>query len=407
MRVPAYHVVGALRGLSLGLFSPLWVAYLYSRGMDLISIGLLGTLFEAVKFIFEVPTGALADHWGDRRSLLTGTALMVLTWVGFGFIQGFGLACVVMVTWAAGEAFMSGAYESWISGLVPEERLTRTFLDNSRINVIALVLGAAGSGWVYQRSPTLLFLVIAALFAVQLGVLLGARFAARSPELAHAPEKPSLGLRGMLAHTRASASDLLRWRLGGRVAIMTLFAAMVFDGIARFYQPALVDRGTSPQAMGGVTFAAALVVLVFLTLGARLTARIDRAPLAAVAAVDLAVVALCAAVVLLSGAPALMAIALLLAMEDVRDPILKSVIARGAPQARRATILSLVSGIGAAGEILAGVIFGLLVSTLGEGSVFVVGAALMLPTITAGLLRRAAGDEPSAAGLGSSPQEKG
>lgn len=58
-----------LRGLAMGLFSPIWILYLVDQGYDLLQIGLLGTIFEIAKLIFEVPSGTFADRYGIKLSI--------------------------------------------------------------------------------------------------------------------------------------------------------------------------------------------------------------------------------------------------------------------------------------------------------------------------------------------------
>ncbi|MFD0680296.1 MULTISPECIES: MFS transporter [unclassified Paenibacillus] len=56
----------------------IWMLYLAARGFTLTEIGIIEALYHAVIFIFEVPTGYIADRFGNRTSLLLSQVLGLL-----------------------------------------------------------------------------------------------------------------------------------------------------------------------------------------------------------------------------------------------------------------------------------------------------------------------------------------
>ncbi|MDF2961260.1 MAG: transporter [Paenibacillus sp.] len=56
----------------------IWMLYLSSQGFTLTEIGIIEALYHAVIFVFEVPTGYIADRFGKRTSLLLSQMLGVL-----------------------------------------------------------------------------------------------------------------------------------------------------------------------------------------------------------------------------------------------------------------------------------------------------------------------------------------
>ena len=75
----------------------LWVSYLLYKGMSLIEIGLLESVFHLTGFSFEIVTGALADKYGYKKILMLGrlssliSALMMILSNSF---WGFALAFI-------------------------------------------------------------------------------------------------------------------------------------------------------------------------------------------------------------------------------------------------------------------------------------------------------------------------
>lgn len=79
---------------SLAFTEAIWMLYLAYRGMSLIQIGLLESIFHITSLAMEVPTGILADRLGRRTSrvlsravALVASVLMILgrTFPGFAF----------------------------------------------------------------------------------------------------------------------------------------------------------------------------------------------------------------------------------------------------------------------------------------------------------------------------------
>ncbi|KRL04326.1 hypothetical protein [Liquorilactobacillus oeni] len=76
----------------------LWVIYLQMKGLSLVKIGLCESIFHVASFIFEIPSGILADRLSYRFVLLCGrivaiiSALLMLfgnsfTFFGLGFVS--------------------------------------------------------------------------------------------------------------------------------------------------------------------------------------------------------------------------------------------------------------------------------------------------------------------------------
>ena len=63
----------------------IWLLYLVSRGMSLVQIGILESIFHITSMLCEVPTGYIADRFGRKTSRIMGR--------GFAFI-----GCVIMIS---------------------------------------------------------------------------------------------------------------------------------------------------------------------------------------------------------------------------------------------------------------------------------------------------------------------
>lgn len=77
----------------------------------------------------------------------------------------------------------------------------------------------------------------------------------------------------------------------------------------------------------------------------------------------------------------LVAISFLLSVEDIRNPIVNGYLNKFFPDSYKATLFSVNSVTGAAGEILSGIIFGLIAVKFGIIATFIVAAIFLIPSI--------------------------
>lgn len=70
---------------------------------------LVGTTLEATVFLFEVPTGIVADAYNRRLSIIIGVALMGIGFVLEGSVPRFDAILIAQLVWGIGATFTSGA----------------------------------------------------------------------------------------------------------------------------------------------------------------------------------------------------------------------------------------------------------------------------------------------------------
>ena len=141
-RLPATTVY---YGLELLLSMPTWVVmsvYLVSE-LDLspLQLVLMGTAMEAAVFLFEIPTGVVADTYSRRLSLIVGFLGMGVTWMLVGVISAPWAIIALWGLWGLSYTFTSGAYEAWITDEVGVDKVGRLFLVGARLGYAGAVLG--------------------------------------------------------------------------------------------------------------------------------------------------------------------------------------------------------------------------------------------------------------------------
>ena len=72
--------ISALEALHIAGAS--WVALLAARGFSVFEIGILESIFHVVSMCFEIPSGAVADAFGRKRTMVASEVLMILSILG-------------------------------------------------------------------------------------------------------------------------------------------------------------------------------------------------------------------------------------------------------------------------------------------------------------------------------------
>jgi MFS family permease len=133
------------------LWLPIWVLYLRDeRGFSITQINLLDTPFFLLIVLAEVPTGAVADRWGRRTSLLLGTAFFAVAIIVFGLAENYLVILVSYVSWGLAMTFQSGADQALIYDSLKQldredtfPKVTgRLYAIRSAASVLGLLLGA-------------------------------------------------------------------------------------------------------------------------------------------------------------------------------------------------------------------------------------------------------------------------
>lgn len=100
--------------LQLNITSAIWVLYLSFKGMSLIEIGILESIYHITGVLFELPTGVIADLYGKKFSVVTGRIVSVIScilMITSNSFWGFALAFVLS---AASMNLNSGAGEALV-----------------------------------------------------------------------------------------------------------------------------------------------------------------------------------------------------------------------------------------------------------------------------------------------------
>lgn len=182
----AFRVYLIYRGAGAFLFSFIYLAlavyYVVTARLDPLQLVLVGTVLEGTIFLFEVPTGVVADTFSRRLSVICGQILLGLGFILEGLFPVFGAILLGEVVRGIGHTFVSGAESAWIADEVGEENIGEAYLRASQVSRVCGVAGVIASMGLASVQTNLPVIIGGVLF-----VCLGLFLALRMPETGFKP----------------------------------------------------------------------------------------------------------------------------------------------------------------------------------------------------------------------------
>jgi len=164
-----FYLLFGSYSLAQFFLAPVYPLFLLSRGLDLLEINLILAIYLITIFVFEVPTGALADTAGRRFSFVLGCATRTAAFVLYSRARGFADCASFEFVDAIGTTLVSGALEAWaVDGVQAEgdgRRMEGLFSRAAIIGRMFLMVGAVGCGYLAERDLRYPWLAAAAMFA--------------------------------------------------------------------------------------------------------------------------------------------------------------------------------------------------------------------------------------------------
>ena len=396
-RLPATTVY---YGLELLLSAPTFVVVAVYLVSDLelspLQLVLMGTAMEATVFLFEVPTGVVADTYSRRLSLIIGFLGMGTAWLLVGVVSTAWLVIVLWAVWGLAYTFTSGAYAAWITDEVGVDAVGPVFLRGARFSYVGAILGLVALVALGTQSVRAAVIVGG---AVQIACALACIFV--MPETGFR-RRPAAERKGPLTELRTTARTAARYVRAAPLLVMIIGIA-VFEGASseafdRLKEAHLIRNvgfpsiGHLDQVVWLGALSAVAMLFGFFVVGA-LQKGFEHAGTRRLARLLFAFTALLAGSQLLfalTGSPVLAIGAVLgvLIARQVMWPLWMTWVNQQVTDSSvRATVLSMTGQGDAIGQAAVGPVLGVIASAYGISSGLAVGALLLLPAL--GLYARA------------------
>jgi len=99
---------------NLRFFEPFIYLYLLAVGLTFFEIGLIIAIREFTTYIFEIPTGVIADVWGRKKAILSCFVLYIISFILYYFSHSFLLVALASIMFGLGDAFRVGSHKAII-----------------------------------------------------------------------------------------------------------------------------------------------------------------------------------------------------------------------------------------------------------------------------------------------------
>ena len=383
-----------LLGISYATITVYWVT---SGGLNPLQLLLLGTSLELSYFLFQLPTGVLADLVSRRLCILTGLFILGLAQVMQSLSPSFLNLMIGQAVLGFGYALNNGAQDAWIADELSavvggEDRMTGIYLRATQLGLVATVAGSLLSGVIALAGLDVPLRVGGALICL---LALGA--AVVMPERNFRPVATRADVDGILRQAGGALAEQTRSTHRAVVAVpglvllfgMTFFVGMWTESFDRLWGAFLLRDIRFPQIGGlhpAMWFSLFASVAAVLGLGATEVAKRRTQRLGPDSVVDALLVltlAIAAAVVALATAHAFVVVVVTYVVVSVLRPVLYPLVSgwmvgRIEPSVR-ATALSASDMFDSAGQMLGGPVIGAIGTLASLRIALLAGAAALGP----------------------------
>ncbi|MCK5630706.1 MAG: MFS transporter [Nanoarchaeota archaeon] len=101
-------------GIRRELVGALAIIYFLSLGHNLVAITTMFAVSRILMTLFEFPSGAFADYYSRKKSILISFGLMSIAFLGIYFFQNFWLIVIFFILHDIAWTFQSGTTTAWV-----------------------------------------------------------------------------------------------------------------------------------------------------------------------------------------------------------------------------------------------------------------------------------------------------
>lgn len=380
-----YLIIMGMQSLAFTIAFTVNMVYQVTQvGLNPLQLVLVGTSLEITAFLFEIPTGVVADVYSRRLSVVLGYLLLGLGMIIEGSFPLFEALLFSSFVLGIGFTFISGATSAWIVDEIGQDRASKAFLRGSQVMQITGFVGIFVSIAIASINLQLA-IVTAGISLIGLAIFLTLMMPEDGFQRVPAEERESWG---DLFTTFRKGATLVR---GRRILMTILLIAVIYgaftEGFDRLWTAHILTNFTLPQVgelnqivwFGLISAVSTPATLIATELVSRRVDLTDSRTIAKVLSVVYAGLTVSVLVFALGGSFLLVLVGLWLAQmfRTVSYPLTEAWINQHTESNVRATVLSIQGQADAFGQIAGGPVVGF-IGTLASVRVAITISALML-----------------------------
>ena len=243
-------------------YEPFIILAFREKGLSFTMIGVLIGFREICINLLEVPTGAIADVIGRRRSMIFSFLAYIAAFCVFGVAQQVWMLFAAMLLFSVGEAFRTGTHKAmifdWLSRQGRSDEKTRIYgITRSWSKFGSAVSAAIAAALVFASgSYNHIFYYCIVPYAANIVNFLG------YPAYLDGPRAESPGLRGVVGTMTATIRNGIRSRPLRRLFAESMGFEGAFNVCKHYLQPVIANTALLLPVLAGLAARRRTVVLV-------------------------------------------------------------------------------------------------------------------------------------------------
>ena len=383
-----YLLLNGMDGLTFSLVSTVSLVYQATMvGLDPLQMVLVGTTLEFSAFVFEVPTGIVADVYSRRLSIIIGYVLVGIGFLVEGLFPFFATVLIAQVLWGLGYTFTSGATEAWISDEIGEAKAGHAFLRAAQVARLATLVGIVASIFIGNMRVNFPIIVGGGGYIVMALIL-----ALVMPETGfHPTSRENRNSFQHMWHTFRSGIDMVKRRpVLTTILGFGIFHGLYSEGVDRLWTPFMLllkfpefDGLTTVTWFGIIRVGSILLGIAANEIASRRVNTTDESSIRrALFGINAAMVV---AIVVFAASPNIL-IAMLAhwtwsLLRQTHNPLYTAWVNQRLDSQVRATVISMSSQVDALGQIIGGPIIGAIGTVISLRAALLSSAAILSPVL--------------------------
>jgi DHA3 family tetracycline resistance protein-like MFS transporter len=358
--------------------------------LDVFQLVILGTVLEATVFLFEIPTGVVADVYSRRLSVIIGIAMMGVGFMVEGLVPAYLTVLLAQVIWGIGWTFLSGAQSAWITDEVGVKKAGDLFLSGRQVLQVGSLAGIAIAVPLANISLQLPYFIGGGLYLLLALILI---LFMDETGFKPSPKEERQSWRELVSTMRGGVNVMRSRTALVWFALIALFVGLYSEGWDRLKEPQLLENHNFPDlfglALGPVEWFAILSIaanLLVIAASQLARTRMDTASTRTLARALQVMYAVMVASMIgfaLSG-QFWAAIGFMLLFDTLRTitfPLSEAFVNHYVDSKVRATVLSMTGQIDAFGQMSGGPVIGFVGRLFSMPAAILTAAGILFPTI--------------------------
>lgn len=234
----------------LRFFEPYLLIYLMAASLNLFQVGILYAIRAAVIYIFEVPSGIIADTYGKKRELMLCFTFYIVSFVLFFLGQNMLLFIIAMFFFGLGEAFRSGTHKAMILAYLEQKgwfaHKTYVYGRTRSFSLLGASLSAFISIIFVLGLPDLKWLFLLCTIPYLLDFALIASY----PDSLDEPGAQELSMRGFFLSGYTKLKSISHNQALKKILLSSSLYDSIFKTIKDYIQPIMAALILSASALG-------------------------------------------------------------------------------------------------------------------------------------------------------------